>query len=281
MDRMRFWERIGMEVRGLFIDSKDVFGDKTGGDGGAGGGTGNAAAPQFVTKDEFQQLQQVLTGQAGMFNQLNENLNKLAENLGKPTPAAVVPVKKYTDEEIQQAIDEGKGPAVIRQMMNTMVQEAVSQLRQEHIDPLRDTGLDAISRISKDSIATKLPHFKRFEKEIDAHIAKLPPAVRANPDVYAMAYNMVVGQNAEVLIKEAKEAALRGAGEGGAPLGDPGGRGNGGGGGEKIPTVTELLGADAAQALEARKITPDEHARRLGHKDWESYTKFVKEQAVA
>ena len=94
------------------------------------------------------------------------------------------------------------------------------------------------------------------------------------------------GEKADVIERESREAALRQATETpAAELASAGGVGGrsrpGAGQPTAVPSVEEMLGADAAEALRSRGMTADQFAQRLGRGSWADYVKLMQTQEVA
>jgi len=96
-----------------------------------------------------------------------------------------------------------------------------------------------------------------------------------NPIVYKTAHDAVVGANLSTLVGEATEAAVRKVNE---PVPDVSGGGRRPGrvsGTDSVPTVEELMGPEAAQALAHRGLSADQHAQKLGYANWAAYAKLA------
>lgn len=172
------------------------------------------------------------------------------------TPA----IPEVSDEEIMNSIHEGKPTAALKRLTDTIKQSIIA----EHVEPLRQQGMASLATLTKDAarVAPDMPYFSKFEKQIDQLVAAVPLSQRADPNTYRTAYAIVAGQNMTTIIKEEVEKAMRTAATGdGGQLPSGGARPAGGGSG--IPTVAELLGADADSALKAQGWTPDQYAQKV------------------
>jgi len=242
-----------------------------------GGGEGEkkpdaAATPTFVPTEDFKTFQQQITG---TLQGINDALSQLSKTI-VPAGKSEVVGDRVKDEEIEEALRTGQGGGVFRRL----VKEHVDELRTTEINPLRDEGLAAIGEVVAGSMAKELLYYTRFKKEIDEYVGKMPPGLRIRPEAIRMAHNAVVGAHAAEIVNEAKEAALRGGdtppkGGGAPPQGNARQAGAGGG----TPTVEDLMGKDAADALAFRGLDGDALARRMGYKDWPTYAALAKEQA--
>lgn len=240
--------------------------------------------PTFVPADEFKQFQSTINTQ---FQQFQENFNAILANLNRPSAAAAAPVIEGIEDvplpELEQALNDGKGAEKFVKAINVAVKRLEGAFG-KRVQELESTGLTAISELSKDAARADMPYYPRFKKEIDAYVAALPAHLRTNKQIYVVAHNAIVGspENLGQILKEEREKILREAADPDAanlPT-DINGRGKGKGENE-IPTVEQLLGKEAADALVSINRSPDQHAMRMGHKDWATFATFVKEQEAA
>ncbi len=228
-----------------------------------------AAAPSFVPSEDFKRFEATMTQ---TLQTIQAGLHALAAS--RPAPAAVVEEAELTDEQLQTAIAEGNVGAI-----RGLVDRAVNKVRKEEIEPMRNTGTASLSNLTFEVVKPTLTHYPRFKAEIDQAVADLPVNLRMNPDIIRETHNLIVGRHAADLVKEGVETALRQAAAGGeTPGSNVPGAAAGRGVASKIPNVEELLGKDAADALVGMGRSPDEHARKLGHKDWPTYATFVQKQ---
>lgn len=227
------------------------------------------AAPSFVPSDEFKQFQATVSGSLAA---INDTLGFLRESAGRAAapPAPVAPGVKITAAQFAEAVQTGDVPTI-----EAYERQTRQSFDDELVSPLRNTGLEAIANLTRDTTVASLPYYARFKKEIDAFVAGLPPQMRMNPVVYKTAHDAVVGANMPALIGEATEAAVRKANE---PVPDTtsGGRRPGRvSGTDAVPTVEELMGPEAAQALAHRGLSADQHAQKLGYANWAAYAKLA------
>ncbi len=234
-----------------------------------------AAPPTFVPTDEFKSYQATMQGN---FDQLNQTIGVLRDALvagtrtQPPVPPAGTPGGAITEEQYVEAIQTGDARVV-----RAFHQQDKDRLIAEHIVPLRDTGLDAIAGITREMATGQLPYYKKYQKEIDGHIANLPANMRMTPQVYRLAHDAVVGSHNDEIVKEAVEAAIRApATPEPMPSGGRTGRTSAAG---AVPTVEELMGKDASDALAFRGMTGEMFAQRLGYKSWADYAKLATAEA--
>lgn len=246
-----------------------------GSDSGADGGR------NFVPADEFKTFQAMIEGQ---LSALSANLGAV---LSRPTPSAQAPApqpqvpqfQEPSDDEIEEAMSSGKGAAMMRRLAQIEAAKREAQLLQQHINPLRETGVSALVNLTKTAAKGRLPLYGKYEKEIDGLLSELPVDSLTNPQVYDVAYAKVVSDHLDEIISERVKAAAGLAEEAAAtdPIASvfrPARTTETTG--EKIPSVEELCGPDAAQALKSRNQSPDAFARQLGYTDWAAYAKVAK-----
>lgn len=241
---------------------------------------GGAPAPQFVPAEEFKKLEAQFGEMREMFKTTMEGVRAVVADRqarGDAPPPAEPAIEDVSDEELEQAILEGK-PGTAKKLRQVI---AAGQMKiEEAVKQLREEGLARFGEAAR-AEAVKLPYYERFKDEIEKYIAGLPATLRANSGVYKVAHDVVVGMHHDELKQEAVEQAIRGKQDEGAP-GAPGrqaGRAVAGGG--KIPGVGELLGAEAEETLRATGQSPDAFARRLGYGSWKDYAELYQQQQTA
>ena len=233
-------------------------------------------APSFVTEEK---LAAALEPVKQAMESFTASMNAIATSRQAPVGGApaVQDDPDPTEQEIAAEIrDEGTSKKLAK-----LIDNRSKRLIKEHIDPMRNTGLSALATQAKHiaKLTGGMPHYQKFQKEIDAYIGRLPLDMQANPDVYTQAHNLIVGGHLDEIVNERVEQAKRGGRDragtdlpgtstGRVPSGE----------GDHVPTVEELFGKEQAAALSAVGRTPDEFAKSLGHKDWKTYAKFVQEQ---
>src|SRR3990167_3012382 len=237
--------------------------------------------PTFVPADEFRQFQATINGQ---FSQFQENFNAILAQLGsrKDDITSEPVIEDVTKEEIEQVLADGKGADKILKLIDGRLKKMEGAFG-KRVQDLENVGLTAISEHSKDLAAGDMPYYSKFKKEIDAYVATLPAHLRVNKQVYVVAHNAIVGQHLPEILKEEKEKILREAADPDAATDTTGVNGRGKGTKEsEIPTVEELLGKEAADALVSIGRTPDQHAQRISrgkYNTWAEYSVWIKEEA--
>lgn len=174
------------------------------------------------------------------------------------TPA----IPEISDDEIMQSINEGKPTVALKKLADNLRASII----QEHIAPLSRANAESMAQLVKDAarVAPDMPYFAKLEKTIDQLVASVPVEQRANPATYRTAYAIAAGQNITTIIQEEVQKAIRtaAAGDGGQI---PSGATRPAGGGSGVPSVAEVLGADAEAALKAQGWTPDQYAQKILH----------------
>lgn len=233
--------------------------------------------PSFVTEDKLKEALAPINQAVSAFT---ESLNAIAASRQTSvvdTRTTVPDEPDPTPEEIAAEIrDEGKSTKLAKLLDNRS-----RKLVREQIDPMKNTGLNALAIQAKHiaKLTGTMPHYQKYQKEIDAYISRLPLEMQANPDVYTQAHNLICGGHLNEILEEEKSKMARGGRDrGGTDLpGTSTGRVPSGEG-DEVPTVEQLFGKEQADALKAVGRTPDEFAKSMGHKDWAGYAKFVQEQ---
>ena len=209
-----------------------------------------------------------------------ERMNAAIERLGSGQQIVIErPVETVRDEpppELDEATlarvleDDPKAAAA---MIAKHTKDRIAYERQaivrDHVQPLENFGANALADLSKRAAIADMPHYKKFQTEIDGHMAKLPPTLQGNPAAWKTAHDAVCGRHVGELIDEAVEAKLRQGREDGSlitPTASQKGKDE-----KKVPTLVELAGEDAARALELKGLDANAFAKRLGYDSWEHY----------
>jgi hypothetical protein len=129
-----------------------------------------------------------------------------------PPPAPVtLPEPSY--EEITAAQEAGDFKTATKLMQQR--ERARDARNQSAFDQLRNQGASALSSMARQAAAS-LPHYTRFQKEIDEMIADFSskqPGVMITPDHYKTAHDIIAGRHVDDFANERTEAALRKARE--------------------------------------------------------------------
>jgi hypothetical protein len=232
--------------------------------------------PAYVTKD---QLAETLNG---VIDRIQGFINvAAAETRTAPPPVAALPQPTIDLDDLDTTIKEGAsgGASKIDKLVQARVAEALGKFEQTNVSPLRTVGLNNLEAIAKRTTLNGLEHSKRFEKEIDAFMRDCTPDIRANPDGWREAYNIVLGRHHEELKREAVETAIRqetskppapSPSSAGAFLDDE----------MKVPVPTpeELLGPEARELMKIKGAkTPDELVKGMGYASWKDYVRMARE----
>lgn len=236
-------------------------------------------APSGQTQQSAQPAPPVTDQLAGLFKELTNSLAQLNERVSgleqglqaayEPAPQPAPP--PISDDAINEAIQRGENPAKV---VRLLVQQELDQITRTQIEPLRNVGLGALNDLAKRAAVAEMPHYQRFQREIDAYVAQLDPALRARPETWKVAHDAVVGMHYQELAREAVEEALRKQREE-AEAPPPGNTGAASPATEAL-TFERLVGPDAMALLQMRGLTPDEYARRLGYKDAAEFVEAAK-----
>lgn len=221
----------------------------------------------YASADEFREFQRNVEGG---FNKLLGMLQRTGTV--EATPAT--PIEDINDEELEEAIANGKGGS---KLIRKAIAAAVEKVRRSEVAPLRDLGLGSIAKLTRHMATKEMKFYDRYRTEIDAAIDALPADQKLNPDLLIAIHNTIAGrpENIEKMLKEERERALRSDDAGGSEI--PGQRrGDVQNRQPAVPTPRELWGEGGAQALEAAGRTPDRFAQGMGYRDWPHYVEEYK-----
>lgn len=221
---------------------------------------------QFVTKAEHDQTLAILQGMQQSLQTLSQGFNVIAADRqqGQPKQAAIEDV---TDEEIEEALRSGEGAAKFRKMVR-----AENAKQATEMNNTLAAGFNAVRGLTQEVLASKMPYYNRFQKEIDQYISALAPDAQLNPQSYKAAHDYVVGLHVTELINETTEATRRQANEP-PKTGLSGAAGTG--------TTRTMRSGEQPQdfrfsqenesALQVKGYTPDLQAQKMGYKSWADY----------
>lgn len=231
-------------------------------------GTQTQEPPKIDPRDEeIKQLKMNFHTLSQTLETNNQLLNNLLSNQGKQTPTPQTPQEvEISDEEIENAIQEGRGAGKLRSLMKAAISRESKRLIQEHIDPLRQTGLDAIAKTVFQITKPQMPYYDKYEKEIEGYLNVFSPELRLQPDAIMAAYHTVVGKHFEELQAERDQQKARKAA---VPALEPKGRVV-----RVNPDEVEDPEEIAPGALSGLGMEPDVFAKKLGYKDWKEYRKI-------
>lgn len=172
--------------------------------------------------------------------------------------------RDITEEELEEAFQQGKGASKLKEYLGQMANELV----ETHINPLRQTGLAAISETVMEAMKPKMPYFDRFQKEINVFLDAYPPDLRVNSKAIKAAYDTVVGSHLDEIADERVQQHVRQAS---APVTKPGANQRGTmRNQDDVPDAEDM----APGALSGVGRSEEEFARKLGYKSWAEYQKL-------
>lgn len=267
--------------RSLFIDPAP------GSEGSPGAGsTGDAGkpagAPQFVPLEEFNKAMSTIATLNASLQRMEGRLDEASATrdraISSDKPLASQPT--VTLAEIETALAEGKGADKLAKYVQESVDAALASFKITNVDPIQNIGFSTMESLTKEIVKPKMPHYNKYPKEVDDAIAKLPTHLRLHPEAQLFAYKAVIGSHVDEIVTEAKEAALRASSsdDGGTQPGAGSGRANAGAGSAKTPDAAALFGPEAADALRAKGVSQEDHAKRLGFKSWDDFATFTLKQ---
>lgn len=242
-------------------------------------------APSYATKDDLTAINAALQNVTAQLAQFGGRVDVLANDRDRrPEPSSTPTPQPFQRtvslDQIEAAHDEGDFKKAAR-LQATYTAETVKEANlqtQAQIAALQQHGLNMIANVVGTQASSGLPHYGRFKKEIDEFLNQLDPGIRANPEAHKWAHDSIVGKHHAELVKEAEEAAIRKAMDGGAdvlPNGQP----------PKPPsdelTIESVYGDDAKSVkdfLKRQGRTFEQHARMNKFANVQDYLKHVKAQ---
>lgn len=172
---------------------------------------------------------------------------------------------EMTDDEIMQAINDGKPAAAIKRLRDEIEQRLVNQ----HIMPMQTQSLTTVLEVVKKAAETdaEMPYYAKFKPEIEKLVNQVPLQQRASIECFRTAYSIVASKKMPDIIKEEVEKAMRAAGAGDGGQLPNGQRANGSAPG--VPDVDTVLGPGSMKLIESNGWTPDQYAKKvLGKNNW-------------
>lgn len=235
---------------------------------------------KYVSREDYSRLEAQLAHMSGQ-------VSGMAASMGRQVAPAPAPVKTYSDDELAEMLESGDGRKVLaaqRYITESTMRPVVDEFSQ-----FRGATIATAESLGRDIVEARglIPFYKdpEIKRQVDAFMNTLPPEARANKESLVLAHNYVVGDpsNFERLMKARVEEELRkrqgtpNSPDAGTPqgarvpqTGKPG-----------VPSVKDLLGDAAAQALRFKGQTEDEFARRLGYKTWAEYAAVIEADQAA
>lgn len=209
-----------------------------------------AATPQldtsnFVSREDYARLQ----GQ----------LDALMASQGRvPQAAPQAPAgPQYTDDQLAEMLESGEGRKIL-EAQTFITQRTMAPFAREFVQ-FRDATTQTAGVLNREIAEARgyLPHASDpgVKREMDAFLAKLPPDAQANPEAIKLAHAHAVAtpENFKRLVDQQVEAELRRRAGGDEPTGTPQSGAPAGRvpatPGSQVPTVSELLGPEAARAI--------------------------------
>ncbi len=226
--------------------------------------------PQYVTKEEYMQTQNILQSLQQSMQTLSTGFNAVAAD--RQQRQAPADIEDVTDDELEEALQLGKGAEKFRKMVNA----GVERVKREVLGPELTAGFAAITGLTKEVVASKMPYYTRFQKEIDEYIGALGPQQQLQPASYKAAHDYVVGLHVTELLAEQGETTRR---QGNPPPqgGQQGGANSRTTGAGRGQPESFQFSADNQGALAVKGYTPDQQAQRMGYKGWSDYMDKTKD----
>lgn len=238
----------------------------------------------YVSREDYARLE-------GQLAQMGQQLAQVgARAVAVPEPARG---PQYTEDQLAEMLESGEGRKIL-EAQRFITQQTMAPFAGEFIR-FRDATTQTAATLNRGVAEARglLPHAADagVKRSMDEFLAKLPADAQANPEAITLAHAHAVAQpeNFKRLVDQQVEAELRRRAGGddpvGAPVrGAPAGRVPSSGDGA-TPTVSELLGPDAARAIRDQGYsTADEWVRksqRGRYKTWADYAKAIQADQTA
>lgn len=238
----------------------------------------NVDLTNYVSREDYARLE-------GMLAQQGQMLQQIAGGQARAVPE---PQRgpQYTDDQLSEMLESGEGRKILEAQRYIAAQQ-LSPLAHEFVQ-FRDNTMQTASSINRELAEARgrLPHAADpgVKRAMDDFLAQLPPGAQANPQAIELAHAHAVArpENFQRLIDQQVEAKLRQRAEGGTPTGTPttgaptGSRVPTSGG--DTPTVSQLLGPEAAAAIRAQgHRSADEWVRKSQRGRFTTWAEYAKE----
>ncbi len=239
-------------------------------------------APQYATLDAMKAQQEKQDQVMATLQQQNtELMSTLNTVLGNQVPAQTpLSAPVLTGKDIDEMITNGEGGDKILSHFDQMMDNKITAYNKAVVDPMRSQGTASISTIAKQNAKNTLPYYDMFASEIDDYLGKLDPSLRANPEIYKFAHDTIVGQNVGKVMKLEQEKKLRADQENDITHQQTPGTNRPGGGNDepgKVQPPEEFFDARGLQLLADQKITAEQHAQKMGFKDYDAMWYYSKQ----
>jgi hypothetical protein len=187
---------------------------------------------------------------------LREGFTHLAASQARP---ATVAEPELSDEQIEQAIAEGKGAGMLRELARREAARATAQLQREAVDPLaarvNGAGMTAIARHAIVLAKPDMPYYERYRGEIDRELAKMSDDLKLEPGNIRYVHDIIAGGHIQELLAEERERVTRQFRD--DPTSLPGLRPTAPAG-PKVPSAEELFGRGSTSARMVRDAGGEE-----------------------
>lgn len=227
---------------------------------------------------QLSELQAALAGLSKQVETLQTSFGAVVADTQARAARSEPPAPKkprVTDQEINDAYASGN----VAEVMRRLQQETVEELVEKHVAPLQHTGIEAISGLTLEVTKGSMKYYPKFKAQIDEYVKNMGPDGRMNPAAIRAAHDIVAGQNIEAIVAEEVEKRARQAADAHKDAANiPGGKKRVDASGQEVPSVEQLFGVDAANALRSKGESEDQFAQKLGYANWEAYVKVYQKQ---
>lgn len=217
--------------------------------------------PQYATVDQMAQMIESVT------SRLQENLAGMVQQQRQPeaTHTQAPQLQEPTMEEINEAFEEGDTKKALQ--LQAMRENVRDQRYQYQLQQLRQEGETWVSGVNNQLVDSKVPDYKRYQKEVTALMdsLNLPASARSNLQVVELLTNSIKGSKIDDLVNERIEAQKRQAND--AATGDPSSNRNN----QYSAPPPRVISEEAELALQFSGKSKEEFAKQRGHASWEEY----------
>jgi len=228
---------------------------------GAGAPGGAAAAPNYLTPDQF------MAGLETLGKSITSSVSeavKAGRPAAAPTERPLPSVPEMSDDDWDDPKKVAKWNAATRAYDN----EVLRRETQAELAQVRAQGTAAINDSALPIARPTMPRYDKYKDEIEAQLAPLRSSgTLITPNLYQQAYALVVGMHTDEIAAEEREAAVRQMRESGPDVG-----GSAGQKGKEIKdaaaakaaeSTDTFLGQEVLDTLSYKGRTPDEEVRRM------------------
>lgn len=238
----------------------------------------------FVSREDYARLEGMLAQQGAILQQIAGGQQRVVQ---QPEPTG----PRYTDDQLAEMLESGDGRKIL-EAQRYIANQQMAPFAREFVE-FRGQTVQTAAQFNREIAEARgtMPHASDagVRRSMDEFLAKLPAEAHANPEALQLAYAQAIArpENFQRLMKQEVEAELRRRAGGDETVLPPAGGARSRERvpetpGSTVPTVSELLGPDAANAIRAQGYTNvDDWVRKSQRgrfKNWKEYAASIQEQ---